>query len=346
MAANQLVSILIPAYNKEAWIEDTLKSALAQTWQQKEVIVVDDGSKDRTLDVIRKFESAGIKIVAQENQGACAARNKAYSLAQGSYIQWLDADDLLHPQKIEAQMKEIPDGTRERCIRTAAFGCFYFRSSKAQFCPTGLWQDLSPSDWIITKFTERAWMNPTSWLVSRTVSDLAGWDSRLSPSGVDDGEYICRMLTLVDRVEFIPNSKCYYRAGNLNSLNYNSERALNSLMLALTLCVQHLLSIDDSPRAKNAGLQFLQDWFDLFYSGPAELVEELENFASSLGGHLEEPKLDWKYAPVRRVLGWEAARTLRRYLRSRRMLTERALDEVLYTSSAYWKSLRRASGDR
>jgi hypothetical protein len=167
-------------------------------------------------------------------------------------------------------MTGIPDGTQERCIRTAAFGSFYFRPSKAQFCPTGLWQDLAPSEWMITKFTERAWLNPTSWLVSRTVTDLAGgWDARLSPSGSDDGEYICRMLTKVDRVEFFPDSKCYYRIGNLSSLNHNSERALSSLFLALTLCVQHLLSIDDSPRAKQAGLQFMQDWFNLFYLGPA-----------------------------------------------------------------------------
>jgi glycosyltransferase involved in cell wall biosynthesis len=343
MEASQLVSILIPAYNKEAWIGDTIKSALAQTWQNKELIIVDDGSKDRTLDVIRRFESVSVKVVAQENQGACAARNRAYSLAQGAYIQWLDADDLLHPHKIEAQMNGIPDGTREQCIRTAAFGSFYFRPSKAQFCPTGLWRDLTPSEWMITKFTERAWLNPTSWLVSRTVTDLAGgWDSRLSPSGADDGEYICRMLTRVDRVEFVSDSKCYYRIGNLSSLNHNSERALSSLLLALTSCVRHLLSIDDSPRAKKACLQFLQDWFDLFYSGPAVLVQELEAFASGLGGHLEEPQFSWKYAPVHRVLGWQAANSMRRYVRSRRMLTERALDEFLYASSAYWKSLKRA----
>jgi glycosyltransferase involved in cell wall biosynthesis len=343
MSANQLVSILVPAYNKEGWIEDTIKSALAQTWQNKELIIVDDGSKDRTLDVIRRFESSAVKVVAQENQGACAARNKAYTLAQGAYIQWLDADDLLHPQKIETQMKGIPDGTRERCLRTAAFGSFYFRRSKAQFCPTGLWQDLSPSEWMITKFTERAWLNPTSWLVSRTVSDLAGnWDARLSPSGADDGEYICRLVTKVDRVEFVPDSKCYYRIGNLSSLNHNSERALGSLLLALTLCIRHLLSIDDSPRAKKAGLQYLQDWFPLFYSGPTALVAEMENFASSLGGQLQEPPFSWKYAPIRRVLGWQAANAACKYLRSRRMLTEKALDEFLYMSSTYWKSLRRA----
>lgn len=343
MHRNPLVSILVPAYNKEAWIADTLRSALSQTWENKEVIIVDDGSRDRTLEVVRQFESPMVKVVAQENQGACAARNNAYAFAQGEYIQWLDADDLLHPRKIEEQMKGIPDGTDARCIRTSAFGSFYFRPNKAQFNPTGLWRDLTPSEWMITKFSQRAWLNPTSWLVSRKLTDLAGpWDARLSPSGSDDGEYICRLIAPCDLVEFFPDSKCYYRIGNLSSLNHNSERALSSLLLALTLCIQHLLSIDDSPRAKAAGLQFLQDWFQFFYAGPADLVKEAQTFAATLGGQLVEPQLSWKYVPIRRVLGWEAANTVCKYVRSRRMLTERTLDEILNTSSLYWKALRGA----
>ena len=339
-----LVSILIPAYNKADWIEDTIRSALAQTWHQKELIIIDDGSTDETLGIARRFESPQVKVVAQRNQGACDARNNAYSLAQGAYIQWLDADDLLHPQKIEAQMKGIPDGLTTRCIRTAAFGSFYFRPAKAQVRPTGLWQHLSPSEWMITKFTQRAWLNPTSWLVSRALTDAAGvWDPRLSASGADDGEYICRMITKVDRVEFISNSMCYYRIGNLSSLNHNSEKALNSLLLALTLCVQHLLSIDDSPRAKKAALQLLQDWFQFFYSGPAELVDEIRTFAATFGGELVEPELNWKYVPIRHILGWQTANAVCKYLRSRRTLTERAVDEFLATSSTYWRNLKGAS---
>jgi hypothetical protein len=80
----------------------------------------------------------------------------------------------------------------------------------------------------------------------------------------------------------------------------------------------------------------------LFYSGPAALVAEMEAFASSLGGRLEEPPFSWKYAPIRRILGWQAAHAVCKYVRAQRMLTERAVDEFLYTSSTYWKSLKRA----
>ena len=78
-----LISILIPAYNAQAWISDTLRSALAQTWEPKEIIVVDDGSTDRTLAIARRFESSQLRVVTQKNQGAAAARNTALSLSKG-----------------------------------------------------------------------------------------------------------------------------------------------------------------------------------------------------------------------------------------------------------------------
>jgi glycosyltransferase involved in cell wall biosynthesis len=98
-----LVSILIPAYNAEEFIADAIRSAIAQTWQDKEIIVVDDGSTDGTAEVARGFASKSVVVVSKENQGPAAARNFAYQLSQGEYIQWLDADDLLAPDKIEKQ---------------------------------------------------------------------------------------------------------------------------------------------------------------------------------------------------------------------------------------------------
>ena len=100
-----LVSILIPAYNSERWIAETIKSALDQTWPNKEIIIVDDGSSDQTLANARRFASQTVSVISQENQGASAARNKALQVCQGDYIQWLDADDLLSPDKIQRQME-------------------------------------------------------------------------------------------------------------------------------------------------------------------------------------------------------------------------------------------------
>jgi len=94
-----LVSILIPAFNAERWIAETIASALAQTYDRTEVIVVDDGSTDGTLAIARRCASPRVSVVTQPHQSAAAARNTALSICQGDYLQWLDADDLLTSDK-------------------------------------------------------------------------------------------------------------------------------------------------------------------------------------------------------------------------------------------------------
>lgn len=99
-----LVSIIIPCFNGERFVGDAIRSALAQTYEPKEIIVIDDGSVDRSLEVIRSFGSA-IRRETQPNRGGGAARNRGLELARGEYVQFLDADDLLDPHKIERQVE-------------------------------------------------------------------------------------------------------------------------------------------------------------------------------------------------------------------------------------------------
>ncbi len=97
-----LVSILIPCFNAERWVADAIESALAQTWPDKEVIVIDDGSQDRSLDIIKSFGNR-IRWETGPNRGGNVARNRLLELARGEWLQYLDADDYLLPPKIEQQ---------------------------------------------------------------------------------------------------------------------------------------------------------------------------------------------------------------------------------------------------
>jgi glycosyltransferase involved in cell wall biosynthesis len=97
----------MPAYNAEQWVSDSIQSVLQQTHRQLELIVVDDGSVDNTVNVVERTLSGSQirhRIVRQENAGAAKARNRGWSIAEGDWIQFLDADDSLEPEKIELQI--------------------------------------------------------------------------------------------------------------------------------------------------------------------------------------------------------------------------------------------------
>ncbi len=102
-----VVSILIPAYNADCWLSDALRSALMQTYQPLDIVVVDDGSTDDTLAVANSFRKCGVRVIHQLNAGACAARNRALSAAKGEYVKFLDGDDALSRDAISTQMDAL-----------------------------------------------------------------------------------------------------------------------------------------------------------------------------------------------------------------------------------------------
>jgi len=102
IGVGKLVSVIIPCHNAERWIGEAVTSCLQQAYQPMEVIVVDDGSTDGSPDILRSF-GPKIRWEAGGHRGGCYARNRGFSLAEGNYIQFLDADDYLLPEKIERQ---------------------------------------------------------------------------------------------------------------------------------------------------------------------------------------------------------------------------------------------------
>lgn len=114
MASLPLVSIIIPCYNGERFVAEAIESALAQTYPHKEVIVIDDGSTDNSLEVIKSFGDK-IRWETGPNRGGCAARNRGIELARGELIQFLDADDILHPQKLERQVPVATENEKSVC---------------------------------------------------------------------------------------------------------------------------------------------------------------------------------------------------------------------------------------
>ncbi len=101
------VSAVIPAYNREKTIRRCIDSVIAQTYPVFEIIVVDDGSTDQTLAVIKQEYGSAVRIIRQNHKGAQAARNAGIRAARGEYVAFLDSDDEWLPKKIELQVQEL-----------------------------------------------------------------------------------------------------------------------------------------------------------------------------------------------------------------------------------------------
>lgn len=321
-----LVSILIPAFNAEDVIAETIESALAQTWPRIEIVIVDDGSTDGTLAVAEEFASERVSVVAQENQGGSAARNRAFALCQGDYIQWLDADDLLAPDKIERQMAAATD---VRDLLSAPWGFFYYRTDRMWTRGTALWRDLSPAEFLVRGMEENCFMTNSAWLVSRELTEAAGpWDPRLTCD--DDGEYFYRVVAASRGVKFVPDAWMYYRRSGPGSVSYmgRSDTKMESQMLALSLEIGTLRALEDGERVRAACLTLLQRFVVHFHPERPDLVEELKKVAGDLGGELNPPRLGWKYDWIRRTLGWRSAKRVQETYNQVKVALERSWERV------------------
>jgi len=305
-----LVSILIPCYNAAPYLGATLDSVLAQTHRATEIIVVDDGSRDHSREIAARYVSRGVRLIAQPNRGAPAARNTALAASQGDYLQFLDADDLLHPEKISRQLARAND-TQNRSVFTGSWIRFHGVPSAGQR-PTGnpLFSDLSPRDYLRLYATHDCMMHPAAWLLPRVVATAAGhWDERLSLN--DDGEYFARVVAASSQVVYCAEAISYYRSGLPSSLSGQRSRAhLESAHLAAILTAKQLLRIEESPAMRTAAADLLQRFaYDYFPTAP-DLVTDAERRALTLGTSSFAPLGGRFFHLARRLVGWKPARRL------------------------------------
>ena len=325
-----LVSILIPAFNAEEWIGETIRSAVAQKWPRKEVIVVvDEGCRDQTLAVAKQMASHEVHVVTRPHQTAAGARNDAFSLSQGEYIQWLDADDLLASDKIERQMEEVHRCQNPLMLMSSPFGYFMFRTSRASFEQTRLWCDLTPAEWILRKMGENLHMQPATWLVSRELTQAIGsWDVRLID---EDGDYFNRLVLASDGVKFVPDARVYYRMSGFRSYTSRTNLETNGRGLSLQRQVEQLLSLGDTPRVRTAALNFLQNWLIHIYPEAPDVMDDLQKIAGKLGGKLQPPPLRWKYSWIGLLFGYRTGKRAQFLLPELRWSLVRSLDKALWS---------------
>jgi glycosyltransferase involved in cell wall biosynthesis len=305
------VSILIPCYNAAAWVTQTLESALAQTWPHKEILVVDDGSRDNSREIVRRYESRGVRLIEQPNSGASAARNRAIAEAKGDYLQFLDADDLISPDKLATQLAALRGDTEK--VASCAWGRFTTDPMAAVFADEVVCHDFAPIDFLV-RCSEGFMMHPSAWLVPRALAQRAGpWNETLTLN--DDGEYFCRVLLAGKGIVFVPGPRSFYRSGLPGSLSQRrDERSRRSQFRSVELIAERLLAAEDSPRTRRAVANYFQRFIHDFFPAPADLMDRAAANVAGLGGSDLPPPMGPKTALLARVLGWKTVWRLKHWM--------------------------------
>lgn len=314
-----LVSILVPCYNAAPWLAQTLDSALAQTWPHCETIVVDDGSTDDSLAIARSFEGRGVRVYSQQNRGACAARNRARLAARGEFIQYLDADDLLLPDKIARQVAAMATTGKSVPLVSGEWARFRGDPTSATAYPDALWSNHDAVTWETLALSGNLMMHPAAWLMTRALSDAAGeWDESLTLN--DDGEYFARARFAAGQIRFVPGARSLYRSGIPGSLSSPStRRALESAFHSHELIHRLLLGHADIPGTRQA---CSDAWMHFaFAAAPAapDLAERAVQISTAMGGSSLRPAGGRIFRLMCRAVGWRRAIRLRHSLNSIRL---------------------------
>ncbi|MDZ8028732.1 MAG: glycosyltransferase [Nostoc sp. DedQUE11] len=210
------ISVIIPAYNSENTILNTINSVLSQTFIDLELIVINDGSQDSTLDIVKQIPDPRIKVFSYSNAGGNVSRNRGLNLAVGEFVSFLDADDLWTPDKLESQLKAL----QENLTAKVAYSWTDYIDTNGEFVLSGKRTNVNGDVYeslLVSNFLE----NGSNPLIYRTaLITLGGFDESLAAA--QDWDMWLRLASKFDFV-CVPSVQILYRI-SANSVSSNLVR--------------------------------------------------------------------------------------------------------------------------
>lgn len=316
---NKFVSVIIPNYNSIKFIQETLNSVFNQTYPYIEVVVIDDGSTDGSLEYLQKLKVNNLILKRNKGKGACAARNYGLRLATGHYIQFLDADDVLDLEKINSQIKLLEKHPKRVAVCNTKH--FYEETSSGIISdPSFLYSTDDPIEFLLNLYgannNVHSMVAQHAWLTPKCIIDKAGyWDEGLIKD--QDGEYFCRVLMASSGICYDRNTLCYYRkhkvSGSVSS--GKSELHLLSQLKALQSKSNQLELVKNTKSYKNAmALQYKIIAIDAYPQYKTIYKKAIEQ-VKCLGGSGYQPILGGKIIEtVKFIFGWRVAKYLSYYV--------------------------------
>jgi len=221
-----LVSIIIPTFNRAHLIGETLDSVLAQTYQNWECIVVDDGSTDNTDEVVGAYVKKDPRFQYHKRPnthkpGGNGARNYGFELSQGEYVQWFDDDDLMDDDKIEKQLLILRD--INYAVSFCSWGKFINDKSDVKINPKPYFKNYESAFKLFQDIgTYGGYLPCHSYLIRREILNKSGlWNEDLIVN--QDGEFFVRVLINAQKIKFASNTHVFYRKSFQNNTSINDS---------------------------------------------------------------------------------------------------------------------------
>jgi|YelNatPaOPRAMG01_1025707.scaffolds.fasta_scaffold01739_14 glycosyltransferase involved in cell wall biosynthesis len=311
---NIKVSILIPMHNVSKYIEETITSALNQTWQKKEIIIIDDGSTDESYEIAKSFESEILKVYKQEKKGAPSARNLAFEFSSGDYIQYLDADDLMAPNKIEAQIKMLAEYSFDEDI-IAFCGWIEFKDEdeieKLRKRETIINKDYEPAykaliDYWKTFFPSIPYHN---YLTHRNKIKAVGkWREELTKN--QDCEFFARVISSCKRMIYCDDTIVYYRDVFNSIKKADSEEKVYSELISNREIAKIILSHTKSKDAIYACSLQYTEYLESRYPLNKKFLKEAYNDMKKYGLNFITSHRGNSFKIFYSLFGWKRAMQL------------------------------------
>ena len=307
------VSVVIPARNASRTIKRTIDCAIMATaGLNSEVIVVDDKSEDQTSSVAKQ---SGVVVLEGRGRGASAARNLGTHHARGQWIQYLDADDELDPQKIKDQLQDAEQFGPEFLYTSRWRRRFSCGREEIGHNVTSM-SRTPPEEWLIAKYRERRMAPVHSWLLSRALfRRVGGWREDLSRN--DDGHFFDRAVLASCGVILSSGGDVTYNISESSTVSTCSDRhAMRSLVISIEEPAMQLLRRLDDQQARSAIYDALMRVAEYSLPYDPDSARHAANLAE-----LCAPDKSWTIhggllvTTISRVFGWRSARTVQFGLR-------------------------------
>jgi glycosyltransferase involved in cell wall biosynthesis len=305
-----LISIITPCYNAAPYLIDAIESVLVQSYPNFEWIIINDGSTDDSESIILSYLDKRIKYFKQKNLGNSVALNKGISLVTGDYVKFFDADDIMNPLHLEAQLNRL--NGRMDVIASCAWGRFYDNNpNSAKFIPESVWCDMDSKRWIQNALSQKSdMMAGWVWLIPKTIIDrVGGFEPTLSLN--NDFEFSIRLLLAVKEVLFTPDAKIYYRTSNSSLSQSASEDAYEAAIRSTDLGCSYLLQLDNSRFMKELCANRYQEWLYRIYPYNSNLQQILQERINALGGSSKSMEGGLFLSFLSYIFGWRFAKKMK-----------------------------------